>query len=892
METPSKKLSPPALARRFLRWYCPPALHECIEGDLLEAFDEDVRRGRNARLWFALGVLQFFRPDIFMRNRFSLNAMNTIMIGNYFKTASRNLRKRKFYSFINAFGLSIGIAFGLLIYLFMADEKSFDRFHTNKGDIYRIEKYSYDYWMPDPSSPYDRSAWIQVIFGPVVKEELAEVKYMTRYNPDYTGVFRYGEKVFSENSITYVDGDFFRMFSFSLLRGNADRLFQNKNEVVLTPEIAAKYFGEEDPIGKTVEIDVNGEASFTVAGIIASAPPNSSLHYDILIPQENRPSYERNMKNWGNFNTPTFVQLHPQADLASFKLHLDQITEKYLSEKMEKWRKEAATPVPDDVKMIEYLFTPLPDIHLATEVGWEKVSDPKYAMILGGLAILILAIASINYIALALTTSAARRTEVGIRKTAGATRTELVFQFCFESVVLAMISMFVGGGLAALFLPLFNEFTGKEISVASIDYVRFGGVALGLAMVVGLLSGSYPSLFLSAFRPAQVLKGRFTSRLHAGFTKPLVILQFAMAAFLIVSALIMFRQMRYVTTRDLGYDQDQVLVIPTHTGWNAEADKTVRRFRERASQEPFVVSVAGTSISFAHGYSRYGYKIDGEQKAAFVYGVDPFYIPTLGIELASGRNFDPAMASDSNAVIVNEALVRDMKWMDPEDEYLNWREDSLGPGDKVIGVVKDYHFLSLERGFEPMILAVDTDYAGHLVDMLVKVSSHDLPATVEKLEAIWKELNPEKPFDYTFLDEDVARQYASYEQWMKLMALATVFAILIACLGLFGLAGINAVNRTKEIGIRKVMGAGLGNIFVLLNRQFVFLGIFAFLLASPVSWYVMRKWLDSFEFHIDIGVELFAVSMVAGLVVALVTVSYHAIRASALNPSETLKHDG
>lgn len=813
------------------------------------------------------------------------------MIGNYFKVATRNIQKRKMYSFINAFGLSISIAFCTLIFLFIEDERSFDRFHENSSSIYRIEEKSYDTWMNNSEEPYRRSAWIQTGFKQAVVDECPEVIKATRFNSDGSGIFKYGDKIFTER-LTFVDGDFFSMFSFKLLQGNADKLFrENKQEVVITPQVAEKYFGDEDPIGKTVIIDLQGEKAFIVAGVIEPAPPNSSLSYSVLLAQENRWGYERNFAQWGNFNTPTFVQLAPDANLISFKSNLDKLTDKYVGEMLKKWKKESAVPIPDDAKMLEYEFTQLPEMHLKSEISWEKVSDRKYSYILAGIAVLILIIACINYISLALTTSAARRVEVGIRKVVGAQQNQLIYQFGFESLILTFFSMVIGIGLVALFLPAFNEFTRKGIELTSINLVQVIGVSFVLMLLVGLLAGCYPSLFLSRFKPALVLKGRFTSKLQANFTKPLVVLQFALSAFLIVSSIIMFRQMQYVTTKDLGYNKDQILVVPTQTGWNEEANRTIERFRTRAQQESLITAVAGTSSSFNQGYSRYGYRIKDEQKSAYVYAVDPQYIPTLGIELKTGRNFDPAIASDTLAVIVNEALVRDMKWTDPLNEHLNWREDSVGLGYKVIGVMKDYHFLSLEQNVEPLFLSINKNEVGFLTTMLIKISHGNISEGVEKVKSIWKEQNPNKPFDYSFLDEDVAKQYESYQRWMNIMGLSTGFAIVISCLGLFGLAGINAVNRTKEIGIRKVMGAELSTIFILLNKQYVLFSIIAYAVAIPFSWYVMDKWLSGFKFKVEMGWELFALSIAAGLVIALVTVSYHGIRTALLNPADTLKYE-
>lgn len=891
MKSPTPQ--PPEWALRFLQWFCPPSLYEGIEGDLIEQYELDCRHSSNSR-WtrvrFGLHVLKFFRPEIIFRNQFALQLINTIMISNYLKVASRNIMKRKMFSFINAFGLSIGIAFCTLIYLYIKDEKSFDQFHANKNLIYRMEGKSYDTWQQDPAKPYQTDAWLQSRMRDAIKEDLAEVEYATRFNPNSTAIFRYGDKVFTEK-ITYVDADFFKMFSFPLLKGNAQKIFNDKSEVVLTPAIAQKYFGDEDPIGKTIVLDDEGEKSLTVTGLIESPPAYSSLDFAILVPQPNRPYYDRAMAQWGNFNTPTFVQLRDGTNLENFQANLDRLVKARMGEDMERWKKRSTSPIPDSVKIFQLVFTPLADIHLKKEIGWTKVSDAKYSYILGGIAIAIMLIAAINYISLALTTSASRKTEVGVRKVVGAHKKQLIYQFGFESILMALISMVIGIGLVILFLPSFNDYTRKAITLDLLSMTEVVSVSLLISIVIGCVAGSYPSMFLSRFNPAAVLKGGFTSRVRAGFTRPLVVIQFVFSAGLIISSIIMYRQMRFITTKDLGFDKEQILVIPTQTGWNEEADKTVARFRARLQSEPSVISVAGTTSSFNQGYSRYGYTINDEQKSAYVYGIDPEYIPTMGMELVMGRNFDPAIASDTNAVIINQALAADMNWEDPLQEHLNWQEDTVGLGAKVIGVVKDYHFLSLESKIEPLFLSMDRRNVGFLVNMLVKVKPGDVPQTIERIKSAWREVSPDKPFDFTFLDEDVARQYESHKRWMGIMGLSTGFAILISCLGLFGLSGINAINRTKEIGIRKVMGANLGSIFVLLNKEYVWLALIAFTIATPLSWYVMSKWLADFKFAVEISWELFAISMGAGLILAIVTVSYHAFKAATINPAQTLKYE-
>lgn len=856
----------PKLFLSFFRWYCHPKLVDYIEGDLLEEYSVRLKKSgkRKADIRFIIDVLLLFRPGIIKPTEGYKNLNTYGMFKNYFKVASRNISKRKMYSFINAFSLSIGIAFCILIYLFIRDEKSFDQFHSNKNQIYRMEA------KRDSKNSSKHDPWLQFGLRNILKEEVPQIKYATRFN-EGKAVARYRDQIFSEK-IVYVDSDFFKMFSFKLLAGNVEKLFENKLEVVITPEIAEKYFGKDDAMGKTISIDNGGERLFTIAGIMETPTANSSFDFKILMPEESIPEYEKRMSDWSVFGTPCFVQLLENTDSVQFRTNLSKVVPKYMGD-------------------IELAFTPLTEMHLMKSVSWHKVSDPQYAYILGGLALLILVIACINYISLALTTSASRRKEVGVRKVAGAGRKQLMYQFGFESLLLACISMIIGVMLVVLFLPSFNQFTGKGIVIAWRDWIEVLSIGLALTFVVGLLAGSYPSVFLSRFQPALVLKGHFSSHFHTSFTKPLVVIQFFLSASLIICSVIMYRQMKFVATKDLGYNKDQTLVIQTQTGSrDKEANKIVERFRTRAQGESGIVSVAGTGSSFARGVGRFWYKINEEEKAAYVYAVDPNYLSTLGIQLTQGRNFDANIFSDSSAVIVNEALVRDLKWTDPLNEHLNWREDTVGLGSKVIGVVKDYHFLSLEENIEPLFLTMDK-FFGYHTKMLVRVEAGNVPASLDKVQGLWKELFPDKPFDYTFLDQDVAKQYESYERWMSITGLATGFAILISCLGLFGLAGINAVNRTKEIGIRKVLGAEMSSIFILLNKQYVWLSLFAFVLAMPLSWYVMSNWLASFKFSITISWELFALSTLAGLVIAIATVSYHAFKAATVNPADTLRSE-
>lgn len=884
-----KNKAAPKIALRFLEWFCPPALYEGIEGDLLEEYDADVQqRGvRKANLILGLNVLKFFRPGIILRNRFTVELVNTIMVGNYIKVASRNIVKRKLYSFINAFGLSIAIAFCTLIYLFVQDEKSFDQFHENKADIYQLLTTNFD---PDKFKKgeediYSSNPYMPAKLGEVLLDEYADVQHMTRFNNYNQGVMRYGDKNFTQKFAS-VDTGFFDMFSFPILAGDRVKPLRTINDAVLTPEVAKRYFGDEDPIGKTFTIDFDGTVvSMTVTAIIETPPANSSLTYEMLVMMDVLPWFQRSRNNWRNSSFPTFVQLTSGTSPQQLKAHLDTIMNTYHADHKKGWR-EWLNP-PEGVEPRVYNHQNLADIHLAKGVYWDRSSDPMYSWILSGIAVLILAIACINYISLSLTTSTSRRIEVGVRKVVGAQKKQIAWQFTIESLLLALMSMVIGLGLVVLFLPFFNEFTSKGIELTYTSMITITGVSFIIATVVGLLAGSYPAVFLSGFLPALVLKGRFTSKLQAGFTKPLVVFQFFLSATMIICSVIMYRQMHYITTKDLGFDKEQIITVPTQTGWNSKANQTVAAVRNALKSDPAVVSVSGVSASFNKGWSRYGYKVKGENKDAFVYGVDTDYIPLLNIKLKEGRNFDER-ASDSLGVIVNEALVKDMKWTDPLNEHLNWQEDSLSLGSPVLGVMKDYHFMSLEHAVEPMFISLRN---GMLTNILIRLTPDNIPEKIENVKKAWLELYPDRPFEYTFIDEDVASQYDKHTRWSKIMGLSTIFAILIASLGLFGLSGINAVNRTKEIGIRKVMGAKLSSIFVLLNRQYVIYAIIAFTLAIPLSWYAMNQWLESFKFAITIGWQIFAFSILAGLIIALATVSYHAIKAALINPADTLKHE-
>lgn len=880
---------PPKRIVRILQWVCPDYLFEGIIGDLEEQyfFDVNERGIHAAKRRFIWHALLFIRPGIIFRNKFKLKIINTAMLRNHLKVGIRSILKSKLYSFINAVGLSIAIAFSVLIYLYIQDENSFDQFHTNKDRIYRVHKVRTNFEPDEDGETVFKSAWLQTGVAPTLKEEAPEVIAATGFNSGGSAIFSVVEKVFNE-SITFVHPDFFKMFDFQALHGDPQSWLSDPAQVVLSASTAEKYFGDDNPVGKVIQLSIyNDTAPFTVVGVIENAPHNSSLDYgSALVHAKQRPYYEGNIDSWQSWNTPTFVMLEKGANADQLKGSLQNLFDKYVQPAIDEWVSESGY---EPRSASEYDVLPLSAIHLTPDVSWTRVSDPKYSLILSGIAILILIIACINYIALAMTSAAGKRIEVGIRKAVGGAKQQLIGQFMTESLLLAMLAMILSVVLIIIFLPYFNEFTNKAISLSN-DWWQVGLVMVAFTFILGIIAGIYPAFVLSAYKPLAMMKSRSSSKVKASVTRPLVVLQFAISAFLIICSVVMLRQMNFITTKDLGYNQDQVLVIPTYTGYSDAGEQVVEQFKNEVKAETDIVAVSGVSASFNQGWSRNGFRINGEVHEAFNYRVDPDYIKTLGIKIKAGRDFDDDIVTDhKKALIVNEALVKDMGWDNPLNETLDWREDSTG-GWKIIGVAEDYHFLSLENTIEPLFLHLDPE-EGKITTMLVKIKSDDMPATLDKIKAKWQNLFQDKPFDYNFLDEDVAQQYESYQKWSKIMWVSTLFAILIACLGLFGLAGINAINRTKEIGIRKALGAEMRDILVMMNKPYIVMAVLSFVLAAPASWWVMQKWLSDFKFAITLGWQLFAVTLIAALLLALITVSYHALKAAMINPADTLKYE-
>lgn len=815
---------------------------------------------------------------------------------NYLKTSIRNLWRQKLYTFINLFGLAVGVAFVVLIYLFIRHELSYDRFHANAGHIYRVNSVEYEQsgvreqtdWLgyPKKIEGLSKWPWMPLRLGEALREEIPEIRQFTRYDVEEFIVQK--DNFNKKEEITFVDSNFFEMFSFDLERGDPSRVLTDPRQVVVTPEVARRYFGTGDPMGEELLVQLNDSTIvFTVGGVARPAPAHSSLKYQILMRVENKPFYREQYENWTSYNTPLFVELVDGAEQSAVEAKMDVFHQRQYAESIE--RKQTHRKLKEEEPVSTFTLTPLEAIHLDASIYWEGQGNSLNMFILGGIALLILIIACLNYIALSLAGASGRIQEVGVRKVLGSSPGQIARQFWVEAQLLVVFSLVVAVALVELFLPTFSDFVQRSLPFGWAEKLRLLPPLLAIAGLTGLLSGSYPAFVLSRFRPVFALRGNNTYRFRPPLVKGAVVVQFALSVFLIISSLIMYRQMQYINAKDLGYNGEQVLVLDPHTGWNDEADKLMQRLRNELSGTPGIVRVSGTNTSFSRGYNQNGYgAADGELHTTYVYRVDPEYIPLLDLELVAGRNFSEEHPTDvTEAIIVNEALLVDLGIEDPIGAEVPWRPDQ---NRKIIGVVKNYNFLDLTHEVEPALLHINPEQ-GKIIHLLIKLSGEELPATLATLQSAWRRIAPDKPFDYRFMDEDIAAQYESYQRWMSIIGVATVFAIFIACLGLFGLAGIMTVNKTKEIGIRKVLGAGLGQILLLLNKDLAKLAVAALIIAAPAAWYVMNRWLENFEYQIGMSWWIFVLGALVCLALAVGAAGYHAVRAALRNPVEALRNE-
>jgi len=809
------------------------------------------------------------------------------MLRNYFKIALRNLFKNKLYSAINLICLSIGTSVVILLMLYVNNEWTFDRFHQNHARIYRawVKEHTPDQVFFNTFTPY--------VLGQELRDNFPEIAHLARYLTMNTQIKKGN---FSERETVHVvEPQFLKMFDFPLLQGRADQVLTDLHSVVITPEMAEKYFSETAPIGKTLTVQIGEEwVDFTVRGIIEKAPENSSIQYDLLVPFDLSKTFvsEGGRSSWTNVMVETYIMLQKGASVEDFTAKIAP----FIDDK-----------VANDYKPGKYVvgMQALTDIHLNKDFpeGLVPVSDSRYPYILAGVALLILALACINFTTLAIGRSVSRAKEVGVRKATGAKRSQLMAQFWSEAVVTTFLAVILGLLIAQLSLPAFNLLTGKQLLI--VYSLKTFGALLALTLLMGFLAGAYPSLVLSAFSPIKSLRGSLSSlgsNRHV-VLRGLVGFQFVLSILLIICTLVMKQQMHFIQNKNLGFNKEQLVVLPyARTGarltdqW-LEGKTVQKRLLNELSGKAGMGEVTMSTHTFGTpGWMNLGYREQGNNRFRTFRqnGVDEHFLPMYGIELLEGRNFSEQNDANQRAVIINEAYAKSFGLKMGAPMPVPFQDFT------VIGIAKDFNFESLHTKVEPLVLAYDPISIVRLSSDMsfddsptpkisVKIKGDNLPAAMATLRLAWKKVAPDQAFDYTFVDENLDQLYRAETRLSNMISLAAALAIFIACLGLFGIATLSIAQRTKEIGVRKVLGASTLEIVFLLNKNFSLLVLGATVLAAPIALYFLQNWLADFAYHVNIQWWVFVLAGLGALLLTLLTVSYQSIRAALVNPVKSLK---
>ena len=802
------------------------------------------------------------------------------MFRNYWLIAIRNFKRYKVHAIVNVSGLAIGLAACILILLFVQFELSYDRFHAYADRIYRVavEQSAGDQTIVWPQAP--------VALATELQERFPEVLRVTKVFPRGRTLVQYGENRFYEQNGYLADASFFDVFSFPVAQGNPKAAWSDLNSIVITQAFARKYFGDEDPMGKTI-VFPRISRSMIVRGVLEDVPSNSHFKPDFLIPFKNF----RMVGDDPHLHTPAYIYLLlTSADAA------DGIETRLAQES------ETVTRRKERQRVYRPFLQALTDIHLFSHLDQELEPnrDVGDLYLFSGIALLILVIAGMNYMNLATARSAGRAREISVRKVVGARRLQLVSQLLSESVLVTALAFALSIALVEVVLPVFNAYANTGLHLSYGDG-RFWLCVIALAVGVGVLSGSYPAFVLSRFPPVEVLKG--ASKTHpsgAWFRRALVVFQFAASIGLMIVTGIVFNQLAFVKDKALGFDKAQVVVVEAkgiRGAYRAFARGNFGRydaFKHDLLSNPNVLNI-GASSSIFGGYCRTrAYTTEGKTDEVYDWEtlfVDYDFIKTMGIEVREGRNFSRDFSTDlRDAVILNETAVRELGWDNAVGKRIE-RTSFPKCRSRVIGVVKDFHTQSLHHAIQPLVIGLFPGEADHIGFFLVKIRTENVPETLAFLRARWQAWAPDYPFHYSFLDEDYDALYRSETQLLRIFTAFAGLAIFIACLGLFGLASFMAESRTKEIGIRKVLGASAANICTLLSMDFVKLVAIANLISWPVVFWVMRLWLRNFAYRIDPGIGVFILCGLLALGIALVTVSYQAIRAACANPVDALRYE-
>jgi putative ABC transport system permease protein len=856
-------MNPPRWPIRILRVICPPELVEEIEGDLVQRFHRDVAAlgpatARRRMIW---NTLRFIRGGIILRNKISFTLISTIMIPYYIRVAWRNIAGSKFYSTLNLLGLTLGLAVGLLILLWVNNEISFDSFHTKRDRIFRLNTHL------ESSGTKFAVEVTQAAIGAHALTDVPGVENVVRINTfDRWSVFSYQQTILKANATSFVDPSFLEMFDFSLLKGDPDNLFPDVHSVVITQSEAQRFFGDTDPMGKVLSAD--NHENFTVSGVIKDFPGNSSIGSDMLFSTALQKKIYTDQgwgeldDDWGNYGWRIFIQLQPGISPTEVAEKLSRINHQH-------------QPGLKPIDAGWYSLQSLNDIHLYAADGSPVLF--KTVRIFSLVAMLILAVAAINYVNLTTARALIRSKEVSIRKVIGATRRQLFAQFIVHTCLFFFIAVVLAFGIMLLSMPIYNSIAGKNLQFDLLDMNLWKVIGLTLLTILAA-SSIYPATLLSSFHPVQALKARFSAG-GSSFRKILVTGQFAFSIGLIICTAIIGRQLNFLLKTDLGFDKTSVFLVPM--------DKMAAHYETAKAQ--LLANPVVESVSAANGniVARWGSTLDVDwdgkdpDQGFFIHdmAIDEDFIPLMKMDLAEGRNF--IGPSDSARFILNETAIKQTGIKDPIGKPFRWHQIH----GTIVGVIKDFHFTPLTNRIEPFVFV----YEPSMSILYVRVNNHNAEQAVGAVEKAWKTHNPGAPFNYSFLEDSYNRHYTSDRRTARLFTLFTTVAIVISSLGLLGLITYTAQMKVKEIGIRKVLGATMSAIVILLTRNFVVLIAVSMVISIPIAWWLMDQWLSGFPYRTSMPWWLYGLSCVAALAIALFTVCVQSVRAATENPVNSLR---
>ncbi|HVU99452.1 MAG TPA: ABC transporter permease [Puia sp.] len=814
------------------------------------------------------------------------------MFKNYLKIALRSLRKSKGFTALNIIGLATGLGVCLLIVLYVTDELSYDRYNVNADRIYRIDE---DIYLNN--TKYD-AVTTSKFFGPTLVASYPKIQQMVRFRNPGDQLVRKGNDHVLEHRFVFADSTIFKVFTLPMIAGDPNTALNNPHSIVIDESAARRYFNNTDVVGRTLEVGTDN-IPLQITGVIRDMPEQSQFHFSFIRPMREAYNFNDPSDNdWVSNPYYTYILAQPGTTRAEVQKDVDEVVNLHIGPALQGMFHVSGADLEKAGNHFRCRIFPLTEVHLHSNKSGELEanSNIQYVYIFSVIAVLIVVIACVNFMNLTTARSANRAREVGIRKVAGSTKGHLILQFLTESILLSVFSLVLALGIAVLLLPMFNQLAGKSLHSDMLFSGRFLPVLLLLVLVIGCLAGSYPAFYLSSFQPIQVLKGKIAAGFKSSWLRSsLVVFQFFISIGLIVSTLVIYRQLHYIRNKEVGFNRDQVLVI--HDTWSLGREGTTHLRKNLltlagvtdATVTPDIPTVGGDQY-WQEGWFREA-SLDARKSILMTtLRVDGHYVPTLGMQIVKGRNIDLAQfPTDSTAILLNEAAVATLGVKDPLNLILYNHDDLYNTITyHVVGVVKDFNYNSMHDKIHPLVMVVNTY---NWSTMAVRLHTNDVFGLIRQVESAFHSVKQGVPFSYTFMDNDFDKLYHAEQQTGRIFITFAVFAILIACLGLFGLVTYAAEQRTKEIGIRKVLGARVTSIVGLLSRDFTMLVGIAALIAFPAAWWAMYKWLETFAYRTEIGWWIFLVAGAVALVIALLTVSVQAIRAALANPIKSLRSE-